>query len=176
MILAKLYKVCDYNTKKGTNEETLVEQFYVSSDKGIYTFSDLSLEYGKQIDTQGTTGNKPISYITALNLVKSGFKIHLDRRFVDIQAKIGMWKGMAENNYLYKLYIGSNAVIPNPVVIESVKVSNIRINGKGIWLSADIDVSIQEFAGNIKNNPAKIGILRKRIADYEDGDTTVSYY
>lgn len=168
MILAKFYRVVSHSENK------LIDTFSVSSEKGIYTFNDLNLEYGKSIETQGTTGNKPISYITAYNLIKSGFKIHLDHRFVDVKAKISSWKSAAESNLLYRMYIGNTALCKNPIVVESVKVSNVKINGKGVWLSADIDISVQEFAGDIKNNPAKMGILRKRIADYDEG-TTVMY-
>ena len=138
------------------------EAFYVSSKDGFYTFDGLSLEYGKSIETQGTTGKKPISYITALSLIKSGFKIHLDKRFVDVQAKIEAWRKMAESNNLYVFTIGNVMVSQNKFVVQSVKVDNIRINGRGVWLSADLDVSIEEYAGTA----SVIGILQKRLEDY----------
>ena len=142
---------------------SVYESFYVN-EKGIYTFSDLSLEYGKTIETQGTTGNKPVSYVTALALAKGGFKIHLDQRFVDVQTKIARWKDMAESRSLFFFKIGGVNVIPNPIVVESVKVSNISINGRGVWLSVDIDVNIQEYAGGSENTT--IGVLQQRLADY----------
>lgn len=173
MILAKFYSV----TSASKNE--LIETFSVSSEDGIYTFSDVSFEYGKDIETQGTTGNKPISYITAYKLINSGFKIHLDHRFVDVRKKMHTWSKRAEGNGLYRMYIGSVALCTNPIVVESVKVSNLRVSGKGVWLSADLDISVQEFAGDIKNNPARMGILRKRLADFsewlEEQGSTVSY-
>ena len=138
------------------------ETFYVSSEKGIYTVSDVSFEYGKSLETQGTTGKKPISYITALELIKSGFKIHLDSRFVDVDEKINTWKGMAEDNNLYVFSIGGVIVSQNKFVVQSVKVSNIRFNGRGQKLSADLDITIQEYAGTAK----VIGILQKRLEDY----------
>ena len=138
------------------------ETFYVSSAKGIYTISDLSFEYGKTLETQGTTGQKPISYITALELIKSGFKIHLDHRFVNIDDKIAVWRDMAESNNVYVFSVGGKIVSQNKFAVQSVKVSNIKINGRGVKLSADLDVSIQEFAGKT----AKIGILKKRLEDY----------
>ena len=141
----------------------IYESFFVS-EKGIYTFNDLNLEYGKTIETQGTTGNKPVSYVTALALAKGSIKIHLDQRFVDVQGKIGRWKNIAETRDLFYFKIGGKLAIPNPVVIESTKVSNIRINGRGIWLSADIDVSFQEYAGGQEHDT--IGILQKRLEDY----------
>lgn len=138
------------------------ETFYVSSEKGIYTFSDLSIEYGKTLETQGTTGKKPISYITALELIKTGFKIHLDVRFVNVDEKINIWKSMAESNNVYVFTVGGKLVSQNKFAVQSVKVDNIKINGRGTKLSADLDVSIQEFAGST----AKIGILKKRLEDY----------
>jgi hypothetical protein len=140
------------------------EAFYVKSGKGIYTISDLSIEYGKTLETQGTTGYKPISYITALELIKTGFKIHLDQRFVDVDTKIDAWREMAENRKLYVFSVGGVLVSQNKFVVQSVKVSNIRINGRGKKLSADLDISIQEYAGDQSNS--EIGVLRRRLADY----------
>ena len=139
------------------------ETFYVNSQKGFYTFSDLSFEYGKELETQGTTGKKPVSYITALTLIKTGFKIHLDSRFVNIEEKRKAWRDMAENNKLYAFSVGGEFVSANKFVVQSVKESNITINGKGQVLSLDLDVSIQEYAGT----SSTIGILQKRLADYE---------
>lgn len=139
------------------------EAFYVNSRKGFYTLSDISFEYGKDVETQGTTGNKPISYITAKKLIASGFKIHLDGRFVDVKAKIDAWSAMAEDNKLYAFSIGNVFVSKNKFIVQSVKVSNVSVNGRGKYLSADLDVSIQEYAGT----GSKIGILQKRLADYE---------
>lgn len=139
------------------------EAFYVNSRKGFYTIDGLSFEYGKTLETQGTTGKKPISYITALSLIKTGFKIHLDGRFVDVREKINAWESMAEDTNLYAFSIGDVFVSKNKFVVESVKVSNIKINGRGKILSADLDISIQEYAGT----STKLGILQKRLADYE---------
>ena len=141
-----------------------LETFYVTSQKGIYTLSDLSLEYGKNLETQGTTGKKPISYITALELIKSNFKIHLDTRFVDVDAKIEAWRKMSEDNKLYVFSIGGVLVSTNKFAVQSVKVSNIKINGRGKKLSADLDISIQEHTD--PNKTGTIGILQKRLEDY----------
>ena len=142
------------------------EAFYVTSGRGIYTISDLSIEYGKSLETQGTTGYKPISYITALELIKTGFKIHLDQRFVDVDTKIDAWREMAENKKLYVFSVGGVLVSQNKFVVQSVKVSNIKINGRGKKLSADLDITIQEYAGN--QNNSEIGVLKKRLADYSE--------
>jgi len=139
------------------------EYFYVNSRKGIYTISDLSFEYGKEIQTQGTTGKKPISYITALKLLKTGFKIHLDARFVDIAEKRRVWKEMAESRKLYAFSIGDEFVSKNKFVVQSVTESNFKMNGKGQILSLDLDISIEEYAGTA----SQIGILQQRLADYE---------
>ena len=169
----------------GNTENSDYEYFNVGKVGGgktsIYTISDLTFDYGKTLETQGTTGSKPISYITALALINSSFKIHLDHRFVNVQEKIVRWKERAEDNNLYgfsfsdsrtgkTFFLTSNKHSENSpakFVVESVKVSNVRINGRGVWLSADLDISIQEYAG--KQNT--IGILRKRLADFSDGET-----
>ena len=140
------------------------EEFYVSSQKGIYTVADVNLEFGKTLENQGTTGQKPISYITALELIKSSFKIHLDARFVNVSAKITTWRGMAEDNRLYVFSLGGYLVSQNKFAVQSVKVSNIKINGRGVMLSADLDISIQENTD--PNKTGKIGILRRRLEDY----------
>ena len=139
------------------------ESFYVSSEKGIYTVSDLSMEYGKNIETQGTTGKKPISYITALNLIKTGFKIHLDCRFVNVDEKINAWRTMAEGNNLYVFTLGGVLVSQNKFIVQSVKVGNVKINGRGVKLSAELDVTIEEYAGTA----SVMGILQKRLEDYQ---------
>lgn len=171
----------------GNTENNDYEYFKVSANvdkKYIYTISDLTFDYGKTLETQGTTGNKPVSYITALALINSSFNIHLDHRFVNVQEKIVRWKERAEDNNLYGFSFTNSKTgktffltssknsknSPAKFVVESVKVSNVRINGRGVWLSADLSVSIQEYAGT----QSKIGILRKRIADFSDG-TTLTY-
>ena len=139
------------------------EAFYVTSEKGFYTLADLSFEYGKELENQGTTGKaKPISYITSINLIKGGFKIHLDHRFVDIHEKRRVWKEMAEGNKLYAFSVGGVYVSDNKFTIKSLKESNIKVNGKGQWLSLDLDVSIEEYAGT----QTELTVLKKRLADY----------
>lgn len=140
------------------------ESFYVNSEKGIYTIGDVSFEYGKEVESQGTTGNKPITYITALKLISSGFKIHLDHRFVDVKEKIDIWREMAENNKLYSFSIGGVFVSSNKFGVLSAKVSNLKVNGKGKWLSCDLDISVEENTD--PNNQGYIGILKKRLEDY----------
>lgn len=140
------------------------ETFYVNSEKGIYTIDGLSFEYGKDVETQGTTGYKPLSYITALKLINSGFKIHLDYRFINVKEKIDKWAKMAEGNQLYAFSIGGKYISQNKFVVLSAKASNLKINGKGIWLSADLDISVQEYSGT----ESTIGILKKRLEDYAD--------
>ena len=140
------------------------EYFYVNSNKGIYTIDGLSFEYGKEVETQGTTGYKPLSYITALKLINSGFKIRLDHRFVDVQKKIDTWKNMSEGNKHYAFSVGGTYISENHFVVLSAKVSNVKINGKGKWLSADLDISVQEYSGTKEHET--IGILKKRLEDY----------
>ena len=123
------------------------EAFYADSTKGIYTPSDLSFEYGKTIETQGNAGSKPRSYMGDVNLIKSGFKIHLDSRFVNVQQKIDKWRSMAEGSNLYAYTIGGKVVSTNKFAVTSVKESNIKINGRGVKISADLDISIEEYAG-----------------------------
>ena len=139
------------------------ETFYVNSSKGFYTPDGLSFEYGKQTETQGTTGQKPVSYITALNLIKSSFKIRLDSRFVNIEEKRTAWREMAESNKLYTFSLGGVYVSKNKFTVLSLKESNFIINGRGKILSVDLDITIEEYAGT----SSTIGILQKRLADYE---------
>lgn len=123
------------------------EAFYVNSRNGIYTPSDLSFEYGKTIETQNSSGKKPVSYMGDVSLIKSGFKLHLDYRFVNVQQKIDTWRSMAEGSKLYAYSVGGKMVSTNKFVVTSVKTSNIKMNGQGVMLSADLDISIEEYAG-----------------------------
>lgn len=138
------------------------EAFYANSRKGFYTLDGISFEYGKDVETQGTTGKKPISYITALKLINGGFKIHLDARFVNVMEKIEAWRKMSEDNNLYVFSIADKLVSQNKFIVLSAKVSNEKYNGRGMLLSADLDITIQEYAGTSTN----IGILKKRLEDY----------
>lgn len=139
------------------------EVFYVNSKNGIYTPSDLTFEYGKTIETDKRAGKKPLSYMGEVNLIKSGFKLHLDSRFVDVQSKINKWQAMAEGNYLYAYSIGGKMVSSNKFVVTSVKASNIKTNGRGIKTSADLDISIEEYAGNKNDKTLKT----KPLEEYE---------
>ena len=157
---------------------TATKEYFEVSQNGytgaakIYTFTSINIQAGKTLETQGTTGSKPISYITALALMQGGFKVHLDHRFVDVQAKINSWIAKAEDNELYRLYIGKQKFGKLPFVVESVKVDNVIVNGKGQMLSADLDITIQEYAGGKE----AIGILRKRIEDFAEGTTVVGSF
>lgn len=139
------------------------EVFYVNSTNGIYTPSDLSFEYGKTIETEKRAGKKPLSYMGEVSLIKSGFKLHLDNRFVDVQSKIDKWQAMAEGNYLYAFTIGNKLVSTNKFVVTSVKVSNVKTNGRGVKLSADLDISIEEYAGKQTDKSLKT----KPLEEYE---------
>ena len=138
------------------------ESFFVNSKNGIYTPSDLSFEYGKQIETETTTGRKPVSYMGSINLIKSGFKLHLDRRFVDVQQKVDTWRDMAESNNIYAYSVGGVMVSKNKFVVTSVKESNIKINGRGEKISCDLDISVEEYAGNQYK-----GLTTKPLEEYE---------
>lgn len=138
------------------------ERFYVNSKNGIYTPSDLSFEYGKTIVTESRTGKKPISYMGDVNLIKSGFKIRLDNRFVNIRGKINIWQRMAESRELCAFTLGGMLVSSNKFVVTSVKVSNIRTNKAGVMTSADLDISIEEYAGSQKKE-----LNTKPLEEYE---------
>lgn len=137
------------------------EAFYVNSEKGIYTPSDLTMEYGKSIETQSTAGKKPVSYIGDVNLIKSGFKLHLDGRFVDVQAKVDAWREMAEGSGTYAYSIGGKMVSTNKFIVTSVKESNVRMS-RGVKMGADLDISIEEYAG--KQSQA---LKTKPLEEYE---------
>lgn len=138
------------------------QSFFVNSSRGIYTPSDLSFEYGKSIETQSSAGKKPVSYMGDINLIKTGFKLHLDCRFVDVQSKIDAWRTMAEGTNLYAFSIGGKLVSSNKFIVTSVKVSNLNINGRGVTLSADLDISIEEYAGKRTST-----LNTKPLYDYE---------
>ncbi len=149
------------------NEKFVVSATYNGNVGGLgiqaYTHSDLTFEYGKSVETQGTTGGKPISYITAVNLIKGGFKIHLDHRYVNVASKIYAWRKYAESRNAYVFSIGGSLVSDNKFVVTSVKVSNTFFTNKGKILRADLDISIEEYAGS----GSKMSVLTKRLADYE---------
>ncbi len=123
------------------------ENFVADIDK-IYTPKDLSFSFGKSTDKQGTTGKKPIAYITEINLIKASFKVHLSRRLgVDVFAKIEAWKKMAEGKDTYAFTIGGKYLTKNRFSVESVSVDAKEINKKGEIVTADLSITIEEYAG-----------------------------
>lgn len=116
--------------------------------KQIYTPNGISLEFGKELETQGTTGKKPISYLKSINLIKIGFRLHLSRRLgVGVESKIDAWKTMAENNIPYAFLIGGKPVSKNRFVCKSVKADIKEIDKKGVIITAVLDITVEEYAG-----------------------------
>lgn len=115
----------------------------------IYTPNGISLEFGKELETQGTTGKKPISYLKSIKLIKIPFKIHLSRRLgVGVESKIEAWQTMAENNIPYAFLIGGKPVSKNRFVCTDVKVDIKEINKNGVIITADLNVTLEEYAGH----------------------------
>ena len=130
----------------------------------IYTPKGISIEYGKELETQGTTGSKPISYIKHSNPIKISFTLHLSRRLgVGVESKIDAWKTMAENNIPYAFMIGGEYISKNKFVCTNVKTNIKEINKEGVIVTADLDITIEEYAGY----SARVGILVQRLADYD---------
>lgn len=115
----------------------------------VYTPNGISLEFGKELETQGTTGKKPVLYLKGVKLIKIPFKIHLSRRLgVGVESKIDAWKTMAENNILYAFMIGGKPVSTNRFVCTSVKVNIKEISKSGVIVTADLDITLEEYAGH----------------------------
>jgi hypothetical protein len=115
----------------------------------IYTPNGISIEYGKETETQGTTGQKPILYLKSVNLIKISFKIHLSRRLgVGVESKIDAWKTMAENNIPYAFLIGGKYISKNRFVCKSAKETIKEINQNGVIITADLDITLEEYAGH----------------------------
>lgn len=137
---------------------------FVADIGQIYTPRDLSFSFGKGTEKQGTTGAKPITYITEINLIKVSFKIHLSRRLgVDVWAKIEAWKKMAEGKDTYAFTIGGKYITKNRFAVESVSVDAKEINKKGEIVTADLSITVEEYAGH------GIAMLNKteNLKDYE---------
>jgi hypothetical protein len=127
---------------------TFGREKFVAEIKQIYTPRDLSFSFGKSTEKQGTTGKKPISYITEINLIKISFKIHLSRRLgVDVFAKIEAWKNMAEGKDTHAFTFGGGYITTNRFYVESVSVDVKEINQNGEIITADLSVTIEEYAG-----------------------------
>lgn len=132
--------------------------------KQIYTPNGISLEFGKELETQGTTGKKPISFIKSVNLIKIPFKIHLSRRLgVGVESKIEAWQTMAENTIPYTFLIGGKPVSKNRFLCTNVKVDVKELNADGVIVTAVLDITLEEYAGQ----SARVGILQQRLADYD---------
>lgn len=139
------------------------ENFVADIDQ-IYTPRDLSFSFGKGTEKQGTTGAKPITYITEINLIKVSFKIHLSRRLgVDVWAKIEAWKKMAEGKDTYAFTIGGKYITRNRFAVESVSVDVKEVSKRGEIVTADLSITVEEYAGH------GIAMLNKteNLKDYE---------
>jgi hypothetical protein len=132
--------------------------------KQIYTPNGISLEFGKQLETQGTTGKKPISYLKSVDLIRIPFKIHLSRRLgVGVESKIDAWKTMAENNIPYAFLIGGKPVSKNRFICTSAKANIKEIDKNGVIVTADLDITLEEYAGH----SARVGILTENLKEYD---------
>lgn len=124
-------------------------QIFRADISQVYTPNGISLEFGKELEAQGTTGKKPVLYLKSINLIKIPFKIHLSRRLgVGVESKIEAWKTMAENNIPYAFLIGGKPVSKNRFVCTSAKVTIKEISKKGVIVAADLDITLEEYAGH----------------------------
>lgn len=113
----------------------------------IYTPNGISIEYGKETETQGKTGEKPVLYLKSVNLIKISFTIHLSRRLgVGVESKIDAWKTMAENNIPYAFLIGGKYISKNRFLCMSAK-EKIKEVKNGVIITADLDITLEEYAG-----------------------------
>lgn len=130
----------------------------------IYTPKGISLEYGKELETQGTTGKKPISYLKSIKLIKISFNIHLSRRLgVGVESKIDAWRTMAENNIPYAFFIGGVPLSKNKFICTSVKADVKEIDKNGTIVTADLNITAEEYAGN----SAKVGLKTDDLDNYD---------
>lgn len=128
----------------------------------IYTPKSISISYGKGTETQGTKGKKPVSYISEIELSKVSFNIYLSRRLgVGVESKIEAWKTMAENNIPYTFVIGGQYI--GKFLCKSVSVEVKEIDKKGVIVTANLSVSLEEYAGN----SARVGVLSKALEEYD---------
>ena len=115
----------------------------------IYTPNGISLEFGKQLESQGETGKKPVLYLKSVNLIKIAFKIHLSRRLgVGVESKIEAWKTMAENNIPYSFLIGGKPVSKNRFICSNAKADIKEIDKNGVIVTADLEITLEEYAGH----------------------------
>lgn len=116
--------------------------------KQIYTPNGISLKFGKELETQGTTGKKPITYLKSVKLIKIPFKIHLSRRFgVNVESKIEAWQTMAENNIPYAFLIGGKPVSKNRFICTDAEADVKEMDKNGVIITAVLNVTLEEYAG-----------------------------
>lgn len=140
-------------------------QVFRADIRQIYTPNGISLKFGKQFEEQGTTGEKPIIYLKSVDLITIPFTIHLSRRLgVDVKSKISAWQTMAENNIPYAFLIGGEPVSKNRFVVESVEASIKEIDKNGVIITADVNVTVKEYAGH----SARLLIKTENLESYDE--------
>ena len=128
----------------------------------IYTPNSISLKHGKQTETQGTKGKKPVSYISEIDLATISFKIHLTRRLgVGVEGITDAWIIMSENNIPYAFVIGGRYM--GKFLCKSVDVEIKEMNKKGVIVTAVLSVTLEEYKGQ----SARVGVLSKAVEDYD---------
>lgn len=133
--------------------------------KQIYTPNGISLEFGKDLESQGKMGEKPVLYIKSKKLIRIPFKIHLSRRLgVGVESKIDAWRTMAENNTTYAFLIGGKPVSSNKFVCTDVKVDLKEIDKKGVIVTADLDITVEEYTGKTD----KVSIQTESLDEYDE--------
>lgn len=122
-------------------------QVFEATSGKVYTPNGLEMEWGKETETQGIVGQKPISYVKSKSLIKANFRINSSRYLgSDPEAVKAAWSEMAENNMTYGFMIG-NEYVGTRFIVKSVRMTNTRYNGSGKLISATFDISVEEYAG-----------------------------
>lgn len=118
--------------------------FVVSSSR-ISGFGGLDITTGLETEEHTLRG---IKYYSMQNTrpVDISFAIHLDRMLgcSDVLAEAEGWMADSRRGLSDYLYVGGHKILPMKYMLVEVNVSNIQLNGNGVWLSCDLDVKLQQ--------------------------------
>lgn len=126
--------------------------FEVSENK-IYTFDDLSVSEGLDIEVQTTEGSKPSIYIKGVKEKTVSFSITLYSRYVNVEAEIEWWKRELICQTPEYLTIGNRTMSICPFLLTEVNESDVVLSPNGRIIKAKLDLNFTEYvrAGYKKN-------------------------
>lgn len=108
--------------------------------------SNYSAKFAIDTEKQEQQSGKPATLIKGAQLAAISFAVYLNRMLgVDLDDIIAQAQALCEAGVPYPLIIGNSPISTNRFLLTSVSVSDALLDGKGRILTAQLELSFEEF-------------------------------